>query len=90
MERIQPVGARLLVHPTTRTQHTTEGGIEVPLSDLQEGVVLEVSPDLNGLFSVDDTILYGSGCGQSQYYKGKLCLWLNANIDVWGIIQQND
>lgn len=83
--RIEPFGHRIIVSPTVSEYTKTEGGIVVD-DDLSEGVVVEVSDELVGKFMPGQHVLYHKDSGQSQYYQGKSCLWLNTNTDIWGIV----
>lgn len=87
--KIKPFGNRLIVLPISNEYQKTEGGIEVN-NDLLEGQILEVSDDLKELFKVDEIVLYQKDCGQSQYYQGKACLWLNTNSDIWGVVSEKE
>ncbi len=81
---IAPMNSRLIVSPVATEYEKTEGDIFVE-NDLSEGVVLEIAPELKDLYAVDDHVLYHKDGGQSQYYKGKSCLWLSQN-EIWGIV----
>lgn len=87
--KIKPFGQRILVLPLSSEYEKTEGGIVVD-NDLSEGVIVEVSDELEGLFKVEDKVLYQKEGGQSQYYNGFVCLWLNTNSDVWGTVTEEE
>lgn len=88
MRIIQPFGKRILISPIATEYKKTEGGIDVD-TDLNEGIVVEVSADVKHLFNQDDHVLYTKGSGQSEYYKSKACLWLN-DFDIWGIVTYDE
>lgn len=93
MRIIKPFGNRIIISPIGSEYKRTEGGIDVD-NDLLEGVVIAVSEDMKELFSIDDVVLYPKDGGHSQYYKGKACVWLNADKnglnEIWGIVTEDE
>lgn len=89
MQTIKPVGQKLIVFPLKSQETEMEAGIVVSDLQLQRGEVIEVSDELKDLYSAGDTIIFPINSGTScPNYKGKMCLWITSNIDVWGIVTE--
>ena len=90
MITLQPQGDKIIVLPIQSENFKTESGLEIVDTELSEGEVLEVSPDLSHIYKVGDTILFPKGAGNSVMYQKKLCLFLNGTGapkgDVWSIV----
>jgi co-chaperonin GroES (HSP10) len=88
--RIIPNGKKLLVKPI-KAEEEEVGGIVVPPSvataNLSRGIVVEVGDGLLHKFKEGDMVIYSSGAGQAQRYKGEWHLWLTErefDSDIWG------
>ena len=92
---IIPSGNKLIAFPLEKKEEKLESGIYVPETanaDLREGEVVCVSPDLKGIFSVGDIVLYPNRKGVSQLFNGVPHIWLDATPEkeeVWGTIKKD-
>ena len=87
MQKITPVGQKLIVFPLPQETITTENNIVVMENELDRGEVVEVSDELKDLYPIGSIVTYPSGEGLTlPHYKKKTCLWLTANLDIWGIL----
>ncbi len=92
MIKIKPQGKKLLVKYIEREEEVLESGIIIPgvaNANLQEGEIVAVGVELDGLVSVGDIALYPEKSGVSQRIDGDNYLWLDAaenREQVWGIV----
>lgn len=91
MEKITPVGQKLIVFPLETEEVESGGGIVIRDINLQRGKVMEVSEELSGVYSEGDIVIFPKNTGIScPNYKGKQCLWITNNTDVWGIVTEEN
>lgn len=87
---ITPVGTKLIIEPLLKEDEKSSGGLTLVNSTLSEGKVVAVSAQLNGLYKVDDIVLYPSKKGIEEPYNGKIFKWLDAETtkeEIYGIRQ---
>lgn len=87
MNKITPLGSRILVAPLPKATFVTETSIQLTES-LERGKVMEVSPEISNLYKKGDIVMFSEGAGIGQYYKQQQCLWLDGSRDIWGIIEE--
>lgn len=92
MQKIKPVGQKLIVFPLPFNEEgvKTDGGIVVMDMQLSHAEVMEVSDELKDVYSVGDTIIIPVETGTAIHYQKKSCVWISANIDVWGILTKEE
>ena len=86
MQKITPVGQKLIVFPLPKETLTTENNIVVMDNELDNGEIIEVSDELKDLYKPGDVVIYPSGAGLTIHYNKKACLWITSNLDIWGIL----
>lgn len=85
MQKIEPVGAFLIVKPLKMDETKTEGGIIAMDLELEKGQVLEVSNEWSDRYSIGDIILYPKDSGLTlPHYKKQNCLWINGKASTDG------
>ena len=80
----------MLLLPLKKKEESLENGLIVPESanaDLSIGKVVEVPDSMSGLYKENDVILFPSKSGVGQMYNGKPHLWINAETEIWGILE---
>lgn len=87
MNKIIPVGDRLIVSPNTEDVQKTEGGVLAVDETLDRAIVVAVSDSLKELYKAGDTILYPKTSALGVIYDGKPCAWVEAS-SVWGIVTE--
>lgn len=97
LKLIQPTGQKVIVLPLEKKEEKLDSLIipETANSDLREGIVVEVGEAVTNQYKKGDTVLYPSGAGVGQYYKGKPHIWLDGGDDktlsnIWGIVTRED
>ena len=89
MQKIKPVGQRLIVFPLPDEETITDANIVVMDMQLTKGELVGVSDELKDVYSVGDTVIFPKETGLSIHYKKKSCLWLNNQTDIWGIVTED-
>ena len=88
MKSYRPQGNRLLVLPSDKKHHETEGAIIAVDHQLSEATVVEVGVEVKDIYTKGDTIIIPQRAGVSQFHNGKTHLWIN-NSDVWAIVTED-
>lgn len=86
MELIVPVGQKLIIRPLESKEYKTEGGIFVADMNLQKGEVMAVSQELKDVYNEGDKVIIPLNVGISLQYKGKSCIWVNSQTEIYGIV----
>lgn len=94
MQKFEPQGRKMLVHPLKEENYKTSVGIELVNLEFVKAKVVEVSKEYEGVYKQGDIICISSGAGIGQPYNGESCLWIDAKAapegDVWFIVRQDD
>lgn len=86
MQKITPVGQRLILFQLPKEDSVGEAGIIAMDAMLAKGEIVEVSDELKEIYKVGDILMFPEDAGYSlPHYKKKNCLWLSTN-DIWGIL----
>jgi len=90
--KIEPMGKNIIVLPIAEDNYKTASGFEVVQGELVKGKIVELSKEFEGVYKVNDTILFPKGAGTSQLYNGELHKFLNGKGcpagDVWAIVTE--
>lgn len=88
---IEPLGDLIIVKEDKPQNETSAGGIALAGSVLTEGIVVEVSAELNDLYKKGDRVVFSEGAGNTVIYNSEPHLYLNGKGkpkgDIWSKIK---
>ena len=95
MQRIEPIGARLIVKPLKKEDEILDSGIIVLDEQLATGEVIEVGDEYADKYNVGDIVIFPKEAGLNLYHykKNAACLFLNGKAasdggDIYGILTE--
>lgn len=89
MNKLQPMGTKIIVQTFVKEHEKTDGGIIAVDFELERGSIVEVGTDVSHLYKKGDIVLFPEGSGESINYQKKACKWLDGrgfpNGSIWAL-----
>lgn len=82
------LGGRIIIK-VLRSEEYNIDSIVIPKStnsNLSEGLVIKVDPDIEKYIKEGNIVIYPTGAGVGQYIGNDPCLWLTVN-EVWATFE---
>jgi len=92
MNKLQPLGFKIIVSPIAKEHEKTDGGVIGVENNFLTAQVVEFSDDFKSVYKKGDKVLYSTDAGNGTLYNGKPHLFLDGRGapigDVWAKITE--